>query len=119
MAAADAARGVDRVKWFRGARRRAVIIVARGRVGRVVRVLRVFTMTNPAPAYFVTFGRMWQFGVGAMVALMPALRIRNAIGSFVLGWAGIAVLVSDLPLRRADAVPRLHGGPPRRSAPRL
>ena len=28
-----------------------------------------------------------------MVALIPALRIRNAIGSFVLGWAGIAVLV--------------------------
>ena len=36
---------------------------------------------------------MWQFGVGAMVALIPALRIRNAVGSFVLGWAGIAVLV--------------------------
>ena len=53
----------------------------------------IFTITNPAPAYFVTFGRMWQFGVGAMVALIPALRIRNAIGSFILGWAGIAVLV--------------------------
>ena len=81
------------VKWFRGARRRAVITTL-----AVVSVVSfvfcvVFTMTNPAPAYFVTFGRMWQFGVGAMVALVPMLRIRNAIGSFVLGWAGIAVLL--------------------------
>lgn len=81
------------VKWFRGSRRRTVITVL-----AVVSVLSfafcvVFTMTNPAPAYFVTFGRMWQFGVGAMVALVPRLRIRSAIGSFVLGWAGIAVLL--------------------------
>ena len=52
-----------------------------------------FTITNPAPAYFVTFGRMWQFGVGAMIALVPLLRVRNAIGSFVLGWGGILVLL--------------------------
>jgi peptidoglycan/LPS O-acetylase OafA/YrhL len=81
------------VKWFRGSRRRAVII-ALGVVTAASFVFCViFTITNPAPAYFVTFGRMWQFGVGAMVALIPALRVRNAIGSFVLGWAGIAVLV--------------------------
>ena len=47
----------------------------------------------PAPAYFVTFGRMWQFGLGAMVALIPMLRVRNALASFVLGWGGIAVLL--------------------------
>jgi hypothetical protein len=81
------------VKWFRGRRRQAVI-VALGVVSAASFVFCVvFTITDPAPAYFVTFGRMWQFGVGAMVALIPALRIRNAIGSFVLGWAGIAVLV--------------------------
>jgi hypothetical protein len=36
---------------------------------------------------------MWQFGVGALIALVPLLRVRNAIGSFVLGWAGVLVLV--------------------------
>lgn len=81
------------VKWFSGARRRAVIWVL-----AIVSVISfvfcvVFTLTNPAPAYFVTFGRMWQFGVGAMIALIPLLRVRNAIASFVLGWGGIAVLV--------------------------
>ncbi len=81
------------VKRLRGDRRRAVII-ALGIVTAASFVFCVvFTITNPAPAYFVTFGRMWQFGVGAMVALIPALRIRHAVGSFVLGWAGIIVLV--------------------------
>lgn len=81
------------VKWFRGARRRAVIWVL-----AIVSVVSfafcvAFTLTNPAPAYFVTFGRMWQFGVGAMIALIPLLRVRNALLSFVLGWGGIGVLV--------------------------
>lgn len=81
------------VKWFRGQRRRTVI-AALGVVTVVSFVFCVvFTITNPAPAYFVTFGRMWQFGVGALVALVPLLRVRNAIGSFVLGWAGILLLV--------------------------
>lgn len=81
------------VKWFRGSRRRAVIVTL-----AVVSVVSfvfcvVFTLTNPAPAYFVTFGRMWQFGVGAMIALVPMLRVRHALGSFLLGWGGVAVLV--------------------------
>lgn len=81
------------VKWFRGARRRA-IIVALGLVTAVSFVFCVvFTITDPAPAYFVTFGRMWQFGVGAMIALVPLLRVRHAVGSFLLGWAGIAALL--------------------------
>lgn len=81
------------VKFFRGARRRA-IITGLGIVTVVSFVFCVvFTITNPAPAYFVTFGRMWQFGVGALIALVPMLRVRNAIGSFVLGWGGILLLL--------------------------
>ncbi|WP_438352814.1 acyltransferase family protein [Microbacterium sp. CJ88] len=81
------------VKFFRGATRRSVLIVL-GAVSIASFVFCVlFTLTNPAPAYFVTFGRMWQFGLGAMVALVPLLRVRNAIVSFVLGWGGIAVLL--------------------------
>ncbi|GAA1847363.1 acyltransferase family protein [Microbacterium koreense] len=78
---------------FRGGRRRAIIwtlaIVSAASFVFCV----VFTITEPAPAYFVTFGRMWQFGVGAMLALIPLLRIRHAAASFVVGWAGIAVLL--------------------------
>jgi peptidoglycan/LPS O-acetylase OafA/YrhL len=80
------------VKWFGGRRRRTVIVSLAVVSAASFVFCVVFTITDPAPAYFVTFGRMWQFGVGAMVALIPALRVRHAIGSFVLGWAGIAVL---------------------------
>ncbi|HPT95852.1 MAG TPA: acyltransferase family protein [Microbacteriaceae bacterium] len=52
-----------------------------------------FTMTNPAPSYFVTFGRMWQFGVGALIALIPMLRFQGPLMSFVLGWGGIIALL--------------------------
>ncbi|MGZ0710711.1 acyltransferase family protein (plasmid) [Coraliomargarita sp. W4R53] len=81
------------VKWFSGARRRAIIITL-----AVVSIASfifcvVFTITDPAPAYFVTFGRMWQFGVGAMIALVPMLRVKHAMGSFLLGWTGIALIL--------------------------
>ena len=99
------------VKWFRGERRRTVI-AALGVVTVVSFVFCVvFTITNPAPAYFVTFGRMWQFGVGAMVALVPAAaraqrdrQLRARLG----GHPGAAV--RGLHLRRADPVPGVHGG---------
>jgi peptidoglycan/LPS O-acetylase OafA/YrhL len=81
------------VKFFRG-RRRTAVIVALGAVSAASFVFCVvFTLTDPAPAYFLTFTRMWQFGVGAMIALIPVLRVSNPIVSFVLGWAGILALV--------------------------
>ncbi|TQJ32016.1 acyltransferase family protein [Microbacterium sp. SLBN-146] len=81
------------VKYFRGAQRRAVLLaLAAVTVASFVFGV-IFTITDPAPAYFVTFGRMWQFGVGALVALVPVLRVRNAWGSFVLGWAGVLTLL--------------------------
>ncbi|WP_375384166.1 acyltransferase family protein [uncultured Microbacterium sp.] len=81
------------VKWVRG-RRRTVVLVTLGVVSAASFVFCVaFTLANPAPAYFVTFGRMWEFGIGAMIALVPALRVRNPIASFVLGWAGIIALL--------------------------
>ena len=80
-------------RYFRGSRRRAVIVTLAVVSAASFVFCVLFTITDPAPAYFVTFGRMWQFGVGALIALIPALRIRNVVGSFVLGWAGIAVLV--------------------------
>ena len=81
------------VKFFRG-RRRTAVIVALGAVSAASFVFCVvFTLTDPAPAYFLTFTRMWQFGVGAMIALIPVLRVSNPIVSFVLGWGGILALV--------------------------
>ncbi|MCX6501273.1 MAG: acyltransferase family protein [Microbacterium sp.] len=81
------------VKLWRG-RTRAAIIALLGVVSVASLVFCiVFTALQPAPAYFVTFGRMWEFGLGAMIALVPALRVRNAWFSFLLGWAGVIALV--------------------------
>ncbi|UIN29449.1 acyltransferase family protein [Microbacterium binotii] len=81
------------VRFFAGRRRRAILI-ALGAVSAASLVFCiVLTLNDPAPAYFVTFARMWEFGLGAMIALVPALRVRNAAASFVLGWAGIIALV--------------------------
>ncbi|WP_409047028.1 acyltransferase family protein [Microbacterium sp. HA-8] len=81
------------VRFARGARRRAILWTL-GVVTLASFVFCViFTITDPAPAYFVTFTRMWQFGVGAMIALIPMLRVRHAVGSFVLGWAGVFALL--------------------------
>ncbi|MFE6994854.1 acyltransferase family protein [Microbacterium sp. NPDC057659] len=81
------------VKWLRGDRLKAAA-VAIGVVSVASFIFCViYTATNPAPAYFVTFGRMWQFGVGAVIALVPMLRVRNAMVSFILGWGGILALL--------------------------
>lgn len=81
------------VKWMRGNVRRVVLVtLAIVTVASFVFCV-VFTLTNPAPAYFVTFGRMWQFGVGAIIALVPLLRVQNPLISFVLGWGGVLLLL--------------------------
>ncbi len=81
------------VKWLRGDRLKAAAF-AIGIVSVASFVFCVvFTITDPAPAYFVTFGRMWQFGAGALIALVPLLRVRNAVLSFILGWGGILALL--------------------------
>jgi peptidoglycan/LPS O-acetylase OafA/YrhL len=81
------------LRFLRGRRRGAVVAV----LGIVTVASFAYcvssTFANPAPAYFVTFGRMWEFGIGALIALVPSLRVHNRWGSFVLGWAGILALL--------------------------
>jgi peptidoglycan/LPS O-acetylase OafA/YrhL len=50
------------------------------------------TGDQPAAAYFSTFGRAWELGLGAALALLGALRIRQ-VAAAALGWAGLAAIV--------------------------
>jgi peptidoglycan/LPS O-acetylase OafA/YrhL len=50
------------------------------------------TDTEPASAYFNTFGRAWELGLGAALALLGAVRIPRAIAA-AFGWAGLAAIV--------------------------
>ncbi|GAA1691938.1 acyltransferase family protein [Microbacterium sediminicola] len=80
-------------RWVRGRVRLAVMWTLAGVALASFAYSVILTATDPAPAYFVTFARMWEFGLGAMIALIPALRIRSAWASFALGWAGIIALL--------------------------
>lgn len=54
----------------------------------------LYTASNPAEAYFVTFTRIWEFGVGALLALLPKLRPRGAWAQNFTGYAGLAMILA-------------------------
>ena len=56
-----------------------------------------FSDTSPRPAFFTTTTRVWELGVGAMLAVALAGRPRPASpvrGARVLGWAALLTLVA-------------------------
>jgi peptidoglycan/LPS O-acetylase OafA/YrhL len=56
-----------------------------------------FSHTSPRPAFFTTTTRVWELGIGALLAVALAGRSRPttaARGSAALGWAALAVLVA-------------------------
>lgn len=66
----------------------------------------LFTAAAPSAAYFATFTRAWEFGVGALIALAPATwRLRRRIAN-VLAIAGfIAILWSAFVYDDSTAFP--------------
>jgi peptidoglycan/LPS O-acetylase OafA/YrhL len=64
------------------------------------------TRTDPAAAYFVTTTRMWELGIGGLLALLPAVAARRAGRHGWLGWAGLAMIAgSQFVIRAATAFP--------------
>jgi len=53
----------------------------------------LYTASNPAEAYFVTWTRLWEFGAGAILALLPRLRPSGAWMQNILGYAGLAMIL--------------------------
>jgi peptidoglycan/LPS O-acetylase OafA/YrhL len=54
-----------------------------------------YTHANPAGAYFVTTTRIWELGLGGLVALLPA-RLYERIGRCgPLGWAGLGLVIAS------------------------
>ena len=51
-----------------------------------------YTSSQPAAAYFSTFGRAWELGLGAGLALIGDLPLRR-LAAAALGWAGLAAIV--------------------------
>ncbi|GAA2244212.1 SGNH hydrolase domain-containing protein [Promicromonospora sukumoe] len=54
----------------------------------------LLTNSNQATAFFVTTTRLWELGIGALVAVGAGLWPRlPAVATRILGWAGLATLV--------------------------
>jgi peptidoglycan/LPS O-acetylase OafA/YrhL len=81
------------VKFF--ARRKWLPMIAIVVVITVVSIALsiAYTHSNPAEAFFVTFTRGWEFGVGGILALLPRLRPTKAWLSNLLGYAGIVIIL--------------------------
>jgi peptidoglycan/LPS O-acetylase OafA/YrhL len=52
----------------------------------------VLTDDKPSFAYFSTFARAWELGLGAALALIGTLKLPR-LGAVALGWAGVAAIV--------------------------
>jgi peptidoglycan/LPS O-acetylase OafA/YrhL len=52
----------------------------------------VLTDDRPAFAYFSTFARAWELGLGAALALIGTVKLPR-LGAAALGWAGVAAIV--------------------------
>jgi peptidoglycan/LPS O-acetylase OafA/YrhL len=53
------------------------------------------TGANPAAAYFVTTTRIWELGLGGLVALLPARFAARLSRVGLLGWAGLALVIAS------------------------
>lgn len=53
----------------------------------------VLTQANPAAAFFITPTRLWELGIGALIAIGSQVwpRLPRA-GASILGWAGLAII---------------------------
>src|SRR6201994_2786082 len=85
------------VTWFwrrRGRSVRPVLWVAIALIlaGSLIYSL-ILTNEKPAFAYFDTFGRAWELGLGAALALLGTNVRLPRVGALALGWAGIAAIV--------------------------
>ncbi len=74
-------------------RRRAIAAALALVTGASFAASVVWTAASPAQAYFVTPTRAWEFGAGALLALVPAAT-GLARGRAAAAWAGFAVIVA-------------------------
>ena len=64
------------------------------------------TRSNPQAAYFVTPTRVWEFGAGALLALLPPVDRAPALFHSVLSWVGLgAIAVAAIAYSSTTAFP--------------
>src|ERR1700712_1316689 len=100
--------GVKRLATKYGDRGRWNAMIALVVIATVVSFVLSIVATNndPASAYFVTYTRVWEFGVGALLALIPRLRPTRGWFVNVLGYGGVlAILIAGYTFDRNTPFP--------------
>jgi peptidoglycan/LPS O-acetylase OafA/YrhL len=64
-----------------------------------------FTHHDAAMSYFVTPTRVWEFGVGAVVAFLPVGKLSSRMRDWLFVIAFVAILTSALVIKPTDAFP--------------
>lgn len=82
--------------WWWASRRtrnphRIAAVVLGALVGISLALSIVATMATPSQAYFVTYTRAWEFGVGGMIALLGARALPRVVAE-MLAFAGFAAI---------------------------
>ena len=54
-----------------------------------------YTRVNPSGAYFVTTTRIWELGLGGLIALLPERLGRRLSRLGLLGWAGLGLMIAS------------------------
>ena len=74
---------------------RVALLLAGGVVAGSLWYSVYYTHANPAGAYFVTTTRIWELGLGGLLALLPA-GLSQRVGRFgLLGWAGLGLVIAS------------------------
>jgi len=99
LTAGRGARQAAQAPQAREARRarghRVVLLLASAIVAGSLWYSVYYTRANPAGAYFVTTTRIWELGLGGLLALLP-VRLGERIGRLgLLGWAGLGLVIAS------------------------
>lgn len=87
--------GASLAAWIRRPPRTVLAVGAGVIVAASLTLWIVTSAQNYELAYFSTFTRAWEFAVGGLLALLPALRVRG-MAAELLFWAGLAGLVTSI-----------------------
>ena len=92
-AAAAPREAVEQARRARG--HRVLILLAGAVVAGSLCYSVYYTRVNPSGAYFVTTTRIWELGLGGLIALLPDRLGQRLSRLGLLGWAGLGLVIAS------------------------
>ena len=89
----EVAPGLQQARRVRG--HRLMLLLAVGVVAASLWYSAYDTAANPDSAYFVTTTRIWELGLGGLLALLPGWVTERLSRLGLLGWAGLGLVIAS------------------------